>query len=243
MTVSDQQYDAIAESFAESAGLPARAQAEIPSVLDLLGDIRDLEVLDLACGTGLYSRLAKALGARRVVGVDSSPVMIEVAKRTTRDGLGVDYRVHDVSVMPVIGEFDVVVAAFLLNYAPTLDALSSMCRMIADNLRPGGRFIGDIPRGSYDPTRPLSDKYGMTYDMPPTIAEGDEFSFTAHLDPPLTIKSRRWLDETYETQLRNAGLVDIEFHPWRPVGEEFDGGFWEEWTANPLAHNVSARKP
>ncbi|KFU75799.1 hypothetical protein BB31_39555 [Amycolatopsis lurida NRRL 2430] len=216
---------------------------EIPSILDLLGDVRDLEVLDLACGTGLYSRLVKALGARRVVGIDSSPVMIEFAKRTTLGGLEIEYEVHDVSNMSVIGKFDVVVAAFLLNYAPTLDALSSMCRMIAGNLRSGGRFIGDIPRGSYDPTRPLSDKYGMTYSMPPTIAEGDEFSFTAHLDPPLTIKSRRWLDETYETQLRNAGLAEIEFHPWRPADEEDNGDFWEEWDANPLAHSVSARKP
>jgi SAM-dependent methyltransferase len=243
MTTSEQQYDAIAESFAKSAELPARARMEIPSILELLGDIHDLDVLDLACGTGLYTRLIKGLGARRVVGVDSSPVTIGVAKQMTPEEAGIDYRVHDVSTMPFIGEFDVVVAAFLLNYAPTLDALSSMCRMIAANLRPGGRFIGDIPCGSYDPTRPLSAKYGLTYDMSPTIAEGELFAFTAHLDPPLTINCRRWLDDSYETALRNADLVDIEFRPWRPVGENIDSEFWEEWIANPLAHNVSARKP
>src|SRR3712207_9011690 len=38
-------------------------------------------ILDLACGTGIYSRLLKQRGAARVVAVDLAPEMIAVAQR------------------------------------------------------------------------------------------------------------------------------------------------------------------
>jgi predicted RNA methylase len=38
----------------------------------LLGDLRDKNVIDLACGEGFFTRSIKWAGAARVVGVDIS---------------------------------------------------------------------------------------------------------------------------------------------------------------------------
>jgi len=76
-----------------------------------------------------------------VVGVDLSIKMIELAEKTEReDALGVTYMVGDVQNIKVPGSFDVVVAAYLLNYARSPEEMLAMCRTISGSLKPGGRF-------------------------------------------------------------------------------------------------------
>ena len=70
------QYDAIGTRYNSMHDLPA-IHLERPSAIAALGDISGKRALDLACGTGRYSRLLIELGAASVVGVDISPVMIE----------------------------------------------------------------------------------------------------------------------------------------------------------------------
>lgn len=64
------------------AGYDAKAQLDLEAALELLrrhglGD--DTTLVDLGCGTGLLTA-AVASEARRVVGVDPSPAMLEVAR-------------------------------------------------------------------------------------------------------------------------------------------------------------------
>ena len=81
---------------------------------------------------GFYSREFVRRGATRVVGVDSSPAMISLARTTERaEPLGVEYVVADVQELEDREQFDLVVAAFLLNYASSageLRNMSSGCR-------------------------------------------------------------------------------------------------------------------
>jgi 2-polyprenyl-3-methyl-5-hydroxy-6-metoxy-1,4-benzoquinol methylase len=46
------------------------------AVLQALGDVRELRVLDGGCGEGYMSRLIAARGAREVVGIDTSSSLI-----------------------------------------------------------------------------------------------------------------------------------------------------------------------
>jgi SAM-dependent methyltransferase len=65
------------------AGYDAKTQLELGAALDLLrrhGLGRDATLVDLGCGTGLLAAAAAA-EAERVVGVDPSPAMLEVARR------------------------------------------------------------------------------------------------------------------------------------------------------------------
>jgi SAM-dependent methyltransferase len=91
-------------------------------------------VLEVGCGWGeLAEWLARETGAE-VVATDLSPHMVELARER-----GVDARLADVQELPFAdGEFDVVVAAWMLYHVPDLDrAVAELARV----LRPGGRLI------------------------------------------------------------------------------------------------------
>jgi len=65
-----------------SVNYPARAhnilmQIEQNAMLQLLPDLSDSVVLDLACGTGRYGLLAQAQGAQQVIGIDNSVAMLK----------------------------------------------------------------------------------------------------------------------------------------------------------------------
>lgn len=80
-------------------------------------------VLDLACGTGRWLAPLLSRGARAVVGVDFSPAMLDVARRSHRgrdclvlaDGLHLPF---EASV------FDFVLSSFALNHFEELQALA-----------------------------------------------------------------------------------------------------------------------
>jgi toxoflavin synthase len=99
-------------------------------------------VLDLACGEGFYTRFIKRRGAARVVGVDISQGMIELARREEETNrLGIEYRIQDAKQLVLNETFDVVVAGHLLNYAQTYSELLEMCSAITRHLKPGCRFV------------------------------------------------------------------------------------------------------
>ena len=72
-------------------------------------------VCDLACGEGYLGRFLGRLGAREVVGIDSSAELIEIA-RTRRDGENLTYRVDDAQRLATIGNssIDMVVSHFAI---------------------------------------------------------------------------------------------------------------------------------
>jgi ubiquinone/menaquinone biosynthesis C-methylase UbiE len=78
-------------------------------LLDRTGFTRNERLLDVACGTGIVARLAQEeVGDRgRVVGVDASPAMLDVAKSVAP---AIEWRQGDAARLPVnTGEtFDVV---------------------------------------------------------------------------------------------------------------------------------------
>jgi len=96
-------------------------------------------LLDFACGTGRVTVVAETLFPR-VVGVDVSEPMLEVARQECRSA---EVRTHDVTRAPLDEQFDVVTAfRFFLNAEPALrdDAL----RAIRAMLRPGGTLLANV---------------------------------------------------------------------------------------------------
>lgn len=120
MTSSASQYDEnTAAVYNDADGLALRRYAEQPTILDALGSIEGATVLDLACGTGILTRLLVAQGAHKSVGIDSSTFMIEQAKAIGDPSGRATYLVADVETMPQLGEFDAITAGFLFCYAST----------------------------------------------------------------------------------------------------------------------------
>ncbi|MCX6085530.1 MAG: methyltransferase domain-containing protein [Caldiserica bacterium] len=104
-----------------------------------VGVVRGKTVLDVGCGTGLYSiRLSE--GGADVTAVDISPKMIEIARRKAQDrGQYIWYDQADMIKLPYENRtFDMVVSIAALEFsADPLLALMEMARV----LRPGGKLV------------------------------------------------------------------------------------------------------
>jgi SAM-dependent methyltransferase len=92
-------------------------------------------VLDIGCGEGQVSRLAKRIGAELVVGVDPTWNQVRVAAER---GGGVHVARAGADGLPFADEqFDVVVACLVFEHIREVDAAIAEVSRV---LRPGGRF-------------------------------------------------------------------------------------------------------
>ncbi len=95
-----------------------------PSMRDLVGDVRGLDVLDMGCGTGEMCLWMADSGAASVVGMDVSERMLEEAAKEP------DERITYIHTAAEDASFE----ASSFDLAPVL-------RNIHTWLRPGGRFV------------------------------------------------------------------------------------------------------
>jgi ubiquinone/menaquinone biosynthesis C-methylase UbiE len=231
-------YDLIAEQYREAKCQPWRRHVECFTLCELVGGLRGESVLDLACGEGFYSRVLRGRGAGRVVGVDRSGRMIELARaQEARVPLGIEYRVGDARALDPAERFDLVVAAYLLNYARTGEELLEMCRAAAGVLKPGGRFVGINNNPAQDPeTFELSRRYGLVKTLSGALREGAPITFTIILDGgPLDITNYYLSPATHESAFRSAGFTETRWHPPR-VSPEGVAVFGKEYWAGFLEH-------
>jgi hypothetical protein len=118
------RYDAVADFYIngfESADDPASV-----ALLDLLGPVTGLRILDVACGHGRITRELARRGAD-VVGIDISGNLISKARQTEQDEpLGIRYIHADVTAPHVLGggEFEAVACNFGLSDIDDLDAVA-----------------------------------------------------------------------------------------------------------------------
>ncbi len=76
---------------------PAPIAADIVFEAFSRGDVEGMKVLDLGCGTGMLSVAASLAGAGMVVGYDSDPSALDVARRNASAlGCDVEFRLSDV---------------------------------------------------------------------------------------------------------------------------------------------------
>ncbi|MET4331963.1 SAM-dependent methyltransferase [Bradyrhizobium sp. i1.15.2] len=144
------QFDEFASLHENMAQWPLRKYIEVPSVLEAIGDVDGLSILDFGCGTGAISRMLKQRGARCVVGYDPAPGMLNYARRRAeKEASDLSFIAHLSANMTA--QFDVVLASYVLPYAANKTDLDSMCGEMAGLLRPGGRLVSLSTHPSYNP--------------------------------------------------------------------------------------------
>jgi toxoflavin synthase len=249
MTQKIDQYDEVAASYGEAEPQVFRALVEAHSFFSVLGPVDGAQVLDVACGEGFYSRRFAENGAARVVGVDSSAEMIRYGQESENaEPRGIEYHVYDAAQMPVLGEFDVVAATYLLHYALDLDHMRTMCERLAANLRPGGRLLTLVPNPALDPEKARFEKYGFSVDWPRDAADGAAITLKVNAGGGNTVAVplKYWSAQTYEQVLTAAGFTGVRWHRLFAApgaDEKYGAGFFEDYLTNPHAVLVEASMP
>ncbi|MCX5192337.1 class I SAM-dependent methyltransferase [Streptomyces sp. NBC_00249] len=236
--MSGQLYDGIGEAFEGFKTLPIIRYAEVPGFLALVGDVTGKSVLDIACGTGFYSRELKRRGASRVFGFDISGAMVDAADALEKaEPLGIEYEVGDTATLKVFDQpFDVAVAVQAFNYASDVAEIERMMRNIRRSLVAGGAFFLFVQSPAFDFGGPSLEKYGFLCESTGKDNEiGRGIRLTALLDPPVSFEATTPSKETYEQTLTAAGFTGIE---WVPLDvsdagvEKFGEEYWADYAAN-----------
>ena len=109
-------------------------------VAELLGDVQDVRVLEIGCGSAPCARWLAARGAR-VVGLDISAGMLRYAVEANRSsGIAVPLVHAGAEQLPfAAGSIDVVCSAF--GAVPFVADSAAVMREVARVLRPGGRWV------------------------------------------------------------------------------------------------------
>lgn len=112
---------------------------EWPTVRGLIGEVSNLDVLDLGCGLGYFTRWAIEQGAQSVHGIDLSEKMLEKTKEDAYDTHNLTYQQADLETVELNeSAYDIAYSSLTLHYLPTLNHLLSQ---IHKSLKPNGRLI------------------------------------------------------------------------------------------------------
>jgi ubiquinone/menaquinone biosynthesis C-methylase UbiE len=232
-------YDFIAEQYKRAKLQSWRSHVEAFTFLRHIGDLNGKNVLDLACGEGFYSRVLKSQGARDVTGVDLSEKMIALARRQEEETpMGIHYEIGDAKTLRSNNQYDLVVAAYLLNYAKNPQELDAMLQTISRFLKPGGRFVTVNSNPHLDFSRaPSYRQYGFETAVSGEWREQSPIHWRFHLeDAVIEIENYHLSPATHENACRAAGLHSICWH--RPTlseagKSEYGVDYWSPLLSQP----------
>jgi demethylmenaquinone methyltransferase/2-methoxy-6-polyprenyl-1,4-benzoquinol methylase len=145
------------------------------------------DVLELACGTGLWTqRLAAA--ARHVVAVDASPEVIAINQDRFMSA-NVDYQVADIFSWTPTRTYDLVFFSFWLSHVPP-DRFDSFFQLVRAALQPGGQvfFVDSLleqTSSASDHTPP--DRSGVSRRK---LNDGQEFDIVKVFYDPIELQQR-----------------------------------------------------
>jgi len=149
------------------------------------------------------------------------------------------------------GAFDVVFAAWLLNYAADWHSLSKMLGNIFDALKPGGKFIGLTPNPfllkqhgpemTEEESR-IGDRWQVT--------EAYDYGFKVHMivNSSLRVEFDSYVlyDSEYDKAAEAAGFLSLSWQVMVPSDAEFerkDKKWWKPYIDRPRGCVVFATKP
>lgn len=238
-------YDKIAAGYAASTKRPMRQYYYFPTLRKNIKSLKGNDVLDLACGEGISSRLWRDLGAKSVTGLDISAKLLAAARQTEKNLLNkkkikqaIKYERADMftsNLSNYYGNFDVVTIIMATHYAGRRTQLKKLFQDAARCLRSRGRLY--ILMARPEALRDGYHAYGVDY-VPATKSEGAGTSVTIS-----DLRGHKlwqainyyWSRQTYEKLLRTAG-----FRPrWRPVYidpagvKKFGQRFWRYLRQHP----------
>jgi ubiquinone/menaquinone biosynthesis C-methylase UbiE len=203
--------------------VPAIGAPAADDLISIAGLRAGERVLDVACGTGVVTRLAveRVGAAGSVTGLDINPGMLAVAASATPPDMSIDWQEANAESMPFPDSaFDVVLCQMGLQFVPgKLAALREMRRVLAT----GGRAVISVP-GPKPPLFAIMTD-ALARHIGPEAASFGDLVFSMHD-----------VDEIKEL-MRSAGFrsVEVEARPRSlrlPAPADF---LWQYIHSTPLA--------
>lgn len=111
---------------------------EIPALFSMMPELKGKRVLDLGCGFGEHCKLFVDCGAEKVVGIDISNKMLEVAKKENSNPQIVYINMPMEDIAQLNESFDVVVSSLALHY---VEDFSGVVQSIYTLLDTDGVFL------------------------------------------------------------------------------------------------------
>ncbi len=169
-----------------------------------------LRVADIGCGGGIYSRAWLELGARHVVGVDSSRVMMDAARERASDNLSLAFQLGDAADTGLPdGSVDLAFERALIHHLSDLEpAMAEAYRILSV-----GGWLVVQDRTPEDVALPGSREHirGYFFERFPRLLEIE--------------RSRRWTIEQVMSAMGRAGFREVDaftFWETRRVYKSFD---------------------
>lgn len=214
------------DEFVESGADYYRHEIHGPALLAVCEPVTDLDVLDLGCGQGFFSRQLAKRGAR-VVAIDLAEQQIAFARRhEEQEPLGVDYHVmpaKEVNQHWQDGSFDLVTACMSLH---DMADVGTNLQSAFDVLRPGRRMVFSIPHPCTDtPVREwvldeagekTALKIGRYFESGPAVCHWNMQRLRYHWDTPYW----RYTLTEWSALIAEAGFLIRRLHEPRPTIEQ-----------------------
>ncbi len=214
------------DEFIESGADYYRHEIHGPALLDVCGDVESLDVLDIGCGQGFFSRQLARRGAQ-VTAIDIAENQLEFALTHEKDHyLGIYYR--NVSATDVHREFREISFDLIASCMSLHDMADPGSALLSSNrvLHPGGRLAFSIPHPfTNTPYREweqngdgekLSLKIDKYFDSGPTYLRWSMPRLSEHWESPyMRFTLSEWADFIYQ-----AGFLIIKMYEPRPTLEQ-----------------------
>lgn len=135
--------DKIAQYFDERADawieMEKQTKSPVQAAVAMMAGVRKgSHVLDLGCGLGVMMPVYRELGASRILGVDVSEKMIELAQSRWSEFPEIEFIAADAATLQLDEPFDAVV---IYNAYPHFLDRQALVHACCNSLKEGGRFV------------------------------------------------------------------------------------------------------
>ncbi|TSC65452.1 MAG: type 11 methyltransferase [Candidatus Berkelbacteria bacterium Gr01-1014_85] len=242
--MTDAGYDPIAEQYIRTNMKPDKRFSIAPTILKMVGIVRNKTILDAGCGNGIFTRTL-ACDAWDVYGWDVSGQQLRIAKEMTPlTWPNVHYQEKNIFT-DELPRVDIINAPFVINYARSVEELEQLMVRCYAALKSRGKLVGvvDLPSGQN------LGRYGAKKRLLGPAEDGTPIEITVFDSGgeeicTLPSLARYYKKETLEVAARKAGF-SVSWQPplVHPKGIEMYGAeFWKGYTDNPELGYMLARK-
>jgi SAM-dependent methyltransferase len=189
---------------------------EKPVLLELVGEVAGLKILDLGCGDAAFGREVLERGAKSYLGVDGSHKMIALAQQTLVGTAGLARLENLESWNPPEGAFDLVISRLVLHYIINLERVLAI---VYQSLTNSGRLVFSVEH-------PVITSCNRSY-PPGSIRQDwivDDYFDTGTRTPlwlgQKVVKVHRTVED-YFIALQAAGFMVESLRESRPRREQF----------------------